>query len=60
MNVVWSPLAAQRAMEAVDYIAQDRPRTAEIWLEKRPTADDRAADSARWARAFYWSVRNRS
>lgn len=34
MNVVWSPLAAQRAMEAVDYIAQDRPRTAEIWLEK--------------------------
>ena len=34
MKVVWSPLAAQRAMEAVDYIALDRPSTAEIWLEK--------------------------
>jgi plasmid stabilization system protein ParE len=26
MKVVWSPLAEQRALEAVEYIAQDRPR----------------------------------
>ena len=34
MKVVWSPLAEQRAREAVEYIAQDRPRTAAAWLEK--------------------------
>lgn len=34
MKVVWSPLAEQRALEAVEYIAQDRPRTAAAWLEK--------------------------
>lgn len=34
MKVVWSPLAEQRALEAVDYIAQDRPQTAAAWLEK--------------------------
>jgi toxin ParE1/3/4 len=33
MKVVWSPLAEQRALEAVEYIAQDRPRTAAVWLE---------------------------
>jgi toxin ParE1/3/4 len=34
MKVVWSPLAEQRALEAVEYIAQDRPRTAAVWLER--------------------------
>lgn len=28
MKVVWSPLAELRALEAVEYIAQDRPRMA--------------------------------
>jgi plasmid stabilization system protein ParE len=32
MKVVWSPLAEQRAMGAVDYIAEDRPAAAK-WLE---------------------------
>jgi len=34
VKVVWSPLAEQRALEAVEFIAQDRPRTAAMWLEK--------------------------
>ncbi len=34
MKVVWSPLAEQRAIEAVENIAQDRPRTAAAWLER--------------------------
>jgi toxin ParE1/3/4 len=34
MKVVWSPLAEQRALEAVDHITQDRPRTAAVWLER--------------------------
>ena len=33
MKVVWSLLAEQRALEAVDYIARDRPEGAETWLE---------------------------
>ena len=33
MKVVWSLLAEQRALEAVDYIARDRPEGAEVWLE---------------------------
>ncbi|MEP7383854.1 MAG: type II toxin-antitoxin system RelE/ParE family toxin [Gemmatimonadota bacterium] len=33
MKIVWSPLAEQRALEAVDYIAQDRPLAAVAWLE---------------------------
>lgn len=34
MKVLWSPLAEQRALEAVDYIAQDRPLAAAAWLEE--------------------------
>ena len=34
MKVVWSALAEQRALEAVEYIAQDRPLTAAVWLDK--------------------------
>lgn len=34
MRVVWSPLAEQRALEAVEYIAQDRPGAAAAWLDK--------------------------
>ena len=34
MKVVWSSLAEQRALEAVDYIAHDRPDGAEQWLEE--------------------------
>lgn len=34
MKVTWSPLAEQRALEAVDYIAQDRPQAPAAWLEE--------------------------
>ena len=34
MKVTWSVLAEQRALEAVDYIALDRPAGAEQWLEE--------------------------
>ena len=33
MKVTWSPLAERRALEAVDYIAKDRPQAAAAWLE---------------------------
>ncbi len=32
MKVVWTELAEFRALEAVDYIARDRPDGAAIWL----------------------------
>jgi toxin ParE1/3/4 len=34
VKVTWSALAERRALEAVDYIAQDRPRAAAAWLEE--------------------------
>ncbi len=34
MKVIWSPLAEARALEAVDYIAQERPQAAAAWLEE--------------------------
>jgi len=34
MKVIWSALAEQRALEAVDYIALDRPEGAEHWLDE--------------------------
>jgi len=34
VKVTWSALAEQRALEAVDYIAQDRPQAAAAWLEE--------------------------
>ncbi|HEY5440010.1 MAG TPA: type II toxin-antitoxin system RelE/ParE family toxin [Gemmatimonadaceae bacterium] len=34
MRVTWSALAEKRALEAVDYIAQDRPQAAAAWLEE--------------------------
>ena len=34
MKVVWSPLAEQRALEAVEAIAKDRPNAAVAWLEE--------------------------
>lgn len=34
MKVTWSALAERRALEAVDYIAQDRPQVAAAWLEE--------------------------
>ena len=34
MKVIWSPLAERRALEAVDYIAKDRPDTAAQWLDE--------------------------
>ncbi len=34
MRVTWSPLAEQRAREAVDAIAEDRPNSAGAWLEE--------------------------
>jgi len=33
MNIVWSPLAVDRASEIADYIAQDKPSAAEKWIE---------------------------
>ena len=32
MKIVWSPLAVDRASEIVDYIAQDKPSSAEKWI----------------------------
>ena len=34
MKVIWAPLAATRALEAVDYIARERPAVAAAWLEQ--------------------------
>ncbi len=34
MKVIWSPVAEARALEAVDYIAQERPQAAAAWLEE--------------------------
>ncbi len=33
MNIVWSPLAVDRASEIADYIAQDKPSAAEKWIK---------------------------
>ena len=33
MNIVWSPLAVDRASEIAGYIAQDKPSAAEKWIE---------------------------
>lgn len=32
MNIVWSPLAIDKASEIADYIAKDKPSAAEEWL----------------------------
>ena len=32
MNIVWSPLAVDRASEIAEYIAQDKPSAAEKWI----------------------------
>jgi toxin ParE1/3/4 len=34
VTVTWSALAERRALDAVDYIAQDRPQAAAAWLEE--------------------------
>lgn len=34
MKVIWSPLAEARALEAVEYIARERPQAAAAWLEE--------------------------
>jgi plasmid stabilization system protein ParE len=34
VKVVWAPLAEQRALEAVESIAQDRPGAAVAWLDR--------------------------
>ena len=34
MKLIWSPLAELRALEAVDFIAKDRPQAAAAWLEE--------------------------
>ncbi len=34
MKVVWSQLATRRVLEAVEYIALDRPGTAAEWLDE--------------------------
>ena len=33
MNIIWSPLAVDRASEIAGYIAQDKPSAAEKWIE---------------------------
>ncbi|MGK2960960.1 MAG: type II toxin-antitoxin system RelE/ParE family toxin [Gemmatimonadaceae bacterium] len=50
MKVIWAPLAEQRALEAVDHIAQDRPQASAAWLEEllaRVSALDRFARRGR-------------
>ena len=32
MNIIWSPLAIERASEIAEYIAQDKPLAAEDWI----------------------------
>jgi plasmid stabilization system protein ParE len=32
-NIVWSPLAVDRASEIAGYIAQDKPSAAEKWIK---------------------------
>lgn len=34
MKIVWAPLAETRALEAVDYIARERPAVAARWLKE--------------------------
>lgn len=34
VKVIWSPLAEQRATEAVNDIVEDRPQAAAAWLEE--------------------------
>lgn len=53
MKVIWAALAEQRALEAVEYIAQDRPQAATAWLEElieRVGALDRFARRGRVVR----------
>ena len=53
MKVIWAALAEQRALEAVDYIAKDRPQAAAAWLEElieRVGALDRFARRGRVVR----------
>jgi plasmid stabilization system protein ParE len=33
MKLIWSPLALERVAEIAEYIARDRPRAAEEWVE---------------------------
>ena len=33
MNIVWSPLAIERASEIVDYIAKDKPMASKKWVQ---------------------------
>ena len=33
MKIIWSPLAIERASEIAEYIAQDKPSTAEKWID---------------------------
>jgi len=33
MNIIWSPLAIDRASEIAGYIAQDKPSAAEKWIK---------------------------
>ncbi|HLE57016.1 MAG TPA: type II toxin-antitoxin system RelE/ParE family toxin [Rhodothermia bacterium] len=33
MKIVWSPLAVDRAIEAAEFIAEDKPEAARRWLD---------------------------
>ena len=33
MKIIWSPLAIDRATEIAEYIAQDNPSAAKLWVE---------------------------
>ena len=43
MNLVWSPLAIERAVAEARFIAEDKPGAAERWLEGLFAAVDRLA-----------------
>ena len=47
MIVAWSALAERRALEAVEYIAEDRPQAADAWRDELLT---RVASLDRFAR----------
>lgn len=51
MNIVWSPLAIDRASEIADYIALDNPSAAEKWIQKLFLKVEQLASSPQSGRA---------
>jgi plasmid stabilization system protein ParE len=50
LNVIWSPLAIDRAVEQAHFIAQDKPGAAAKWLEGLFAATESLAELPRLGR----------